>query len=65
MVDTKVGQNYTTAKSFEGTNYKKLLSKNIELVDLFNLFSNPFLKIKELDKKTSTIYNKKFSYRFI
>ena len=63
----KVGQNYTTAKPFEGTNYKKLLSKNIEIGrPKFNLFSNPFFKkIKELDKKTSTIYNKKFSYRFI
>mgnify|MGYP001185727093 CR=1 FL=1 len=41
----KVGQNYTTAKPFEGTNYKKLLSKNIEIGrPKFNLFSNPFFK---------------------
>ena len=68
MVDTKkLDRIILLAKPFEGTNYKKLLSKNIEIGrPKFNLFSNPFFKkIKELDKKTSTIYNKKFSYRFI
>ena len=56
----KVGQNYTYPRTFEGTNYKKLLSKKLRLVDQNSIFfKSIFNKIKELDKLASNFLQKK------